>query len=137
MLRVIPNLLTLKSYLTVSQLVNKYLKNSISKKSVFNPLLVGGDPHTTTSIYALIHYLERKWGVFFCMGGTGKIVSELKKLMIDNGIIIKTNTEAKEFVVEKNKITKIITNNDEISNIDLVVCNADPPVVYSKLLKKI
>ena len=70
------------------------------------------------------------------MGGTGKIVSELKKLMIDNGIIIKTNTEAKEFVVEKNKITKIITNNDEISNIDLVVCNADPPVIYSKLLKK-
>ena len=137
MLRVIPNLLTLKSYLTVSQLVNKYLKNSYLRKAFsIHPLLVGGDPHTTTSIYALIHYLERKWGVFFCMGGTGKIVSELKKLMIDNGIIIKTNTEAKEFVVEKNKITKIITNNDEISNIDLVVCNADPPVVYSKLLKK-
>ena len=70
------------------------------------------------------------------MGGTGKIVSELKKLMIDCGIKIKTNTEAKEFIVENNRITKIITNNEEISNIDLVVCNADPPMVYSKLLKK-
>ena len=56
--------------------------------------------------------------------------------MIDCGIKIKTNTEAKEFIVENNRITKILTNNEEISNIDLVVCNADPPMVYSKLLKK-
>ena len=70
------------------------------------------------------------------MGGTGKIVSELKKLMIYCGIDIKTNTEAKEFIVENNKIIKILTNNGEIYNPDLVVCNADPPMVYSKLLKK-
>ena len=137
MIAVIPNLIILKSYLTVSQLVNNYLKNPYLRKAFsIHPLLVGGDPHTTTSIYALIHYLERKWGVFFCMGGTGKIVSELKKLMIENGIKIKTNTEVKELVVENNKISKIITNNEEISNFDLVVCNADPPMVYSKLLKK-
>tara|TARA_B100001057_G_scaffold136908_1_gene136535 strand:- start:915 stop:2393 length:1479 start_codon:yes stop_codon:yes gene_type:complete len=137
MLGVIPNLIILQSYLTVSQLVNKYLKNPYLRKAFsIHPLLVGGDPHTTTSIYALIHYLERKWGVFFCMGGTGKIVSELKKLMIANGVNIKTNTEVKEFVLENNKISKIITNNEEITNFDLVVCNADPPMVYSKLLNK-
>ncbi len=137
MISVIPNLIILKSYLTVSQLVNKYLKNPYLRKAFsIHPLLVGGDPHTTTSIYALIHYLERKWGVFFCMGGTGKIVSELEKLMIDCGIKIKTNTEVKELVVENNKISKIITNKEEIVDFDLVVCNADPPVVYSKLLKK-
>ena len=66
----------------------------------------------------------------------GDCLSELKKLMVDSGVKIKTNTEAKEFIVENNKITKILTNNEEISNIDLVVCNADPPMVYSKLLKK-
>ena len=64
------------------------------------------------------------------MGGTGKIVSELKKLMINNGIKIKRNTEAKEFIVENNKIIKILTDNEEISDLDLVVCNADPPMVY-------
>ncbi len=137
MLRVVPNLIILQSYLTVSQLVNRYLKNPYLRKAFsIHPLLVGGDPHTTTSIYALIHYLERKWGVFFCMGGTGKIVSELKKLMIENGVKIKINTEVKEFVLENNKISKIITNNEEITNFDLVVCNADPPMVYSKLLNK-
>ncbi len=137
MIKVIPNLIILKSYLTVSQLVNSYLKNPYLRKAFsIHPLLVGGDPHTTTSIYALIHYLERKWGVFFCMGGTGKIVSELKKLMIDSGIKIKTNTEVKEFILKNNQISKIVTNNEEITNFDLVVCNADPPMVYNKLLKK-
>lgn len=137
MLLVIPNLISLNSYLTVSQLVNKYLKNSYLRKAFsIHPLLVGGDPHTTTSIYALIHFLERKWGVFFCMGGTGKIVAELKKLMIENNIKIKTNTDVKEFVIEDNKIKKIITNKEDITDFDLVICNADPPMVYSKLLKK-
>ena len=56
--------------------------------------------------------------------------------MVDCGVKIKTNTEAKEFIVENNKITKILTNNEEITDLDLVVCNADPPMVYSKLLKK-
>ena len=137
MIKVIPSLIILKSYLTVSQLVNKYLKNAYLRKAFsIHPLLVGGDPHTTTSIYALIHYLERKWGVFFCMGGTGKIVFELKKLMTEVGIEIMTNTEVEELVVENDKISEIITNKGKISNFDLVVCNADPPMVYSKLLKK-
>ena len=136
MIGVIPNLLILQSYFTVSQLVNKYLKNNYLRKAFsIHPLLVGGDPHTTTSIYALIHYLERKWGVFFCMGGTGKIVSELKNLMIESGIEIKTKTEVKEFIIENDKISKIITNKETMTNFDLVVCNADPPMVYSKLLK--
>ena len=75
MAKQIPSLIKLKSYLTVSQLVNSKLKNKYLRKAFsIHPLLVGGNPFTTTSIYALIHYLERKWGVYFCMGGTGKIV---------------------------------------------------------------
>ncbi len=132
----IPSLIKLKSYLTVSQLVNKYLKNTYLRKAFsIHPLLVGGDPHTTTSIYLLIHYLERKWGVYFCMGGTGKIVSELKKLMIENKIKIKTNTNVQELVIKNNKITEIITDKEKINDFDLVVCNADPPTVYSEMIK--
>ena len=136
MLVLIPSLIKLKSYLTVSQLVNKYIKNPYLRKAFsIHPLLVGGDPHTTTSIYLLIHYLERKWGVYFCMGGTGKIVSELKKLMIENDIKIKTNTNVKKLIVENNKIINIVTDNENITDFDLVVCNADPPTVYSEMLK--
>ena len=83
MCKQIPALIKLKAHLTVSQLVGRYLKNpKIRSAFSIHPLLVGGNPFNTTSIYALIHYLERNWGVYFCMGGTGKIITELKKLVI-------------------------------------------------------
>ena len=61
--------------------VNKYIKNpNLRAAFSIHPLLVGGNPFSTTSIYALIHFLERNWGVYFSMGGTGKLVKELTKL---------------------------------------------------------
>ena len=136
MVKQIPSLLKLQSYLTVSGLVNKYLKNSFMRKAFsIHPLLVGGDPHTTTSIYALIHYLERKWGVYFCMGGTGKIIQELENLALSNGINIMKNTDVEEIILENNLVTGLRLNNKEIVNFNAVICNADPPTVYAEMIK--
>ena len=135
MAKQVPSLVKLKSYLTVSQLVNSKLKNEFLRKAFsIHPLLVGGNPFTTTSIYALIHYLERKWGVFFCMGGTGKIVRELEKLMIKNNITIKKNTDIDKIITQNNQATGVKTTTGEIINADAVICNADPPTVYKEML---
>jgi len=75
MVKQVPALLILKCYKTVSQMVNSHLKHPLIRQAFsIHPLLVGGNPFKTTAIYTLIHYLERRWGVFFCMGGTGKLV---------------------------------------------------------------
>ena len=135
MAKQIPSLVKLKSYLTVGQLVNNNLKNEFLRKAFsIHPLLVGGNPFTTTSIYALIHYLERKWGVFFCMGGTGKIVRELEKLMLNNGITIKKNTDVAKIKINNNRATGITTSTGEEIDADTVICNADPPTVYKEML---
>ena len=71
MMAQVPALLRLRSYRTVAGLVNSHIRHPLLRQAFsIHPLLVGGNPFTTTSIYALIHYLERRWGVFFCMGGT-------------------------------------------------------------------
>ncbi len=76
MLAQIPSLMRLKSHLTVSQMVNRYMKHDLMRQAFsIHPLLVGGNPFNTTSIYALIHFLEREWGVHFAMGGTGALVA--------------------------------------------------------------
>ncbi len=63
MLMQVPALLVLKSYLSVYSLVGKFLKDDRLRRAFsIHPLLVGGNPMQTTSIYCLIHYLERKWG---------------------------------------------------------------------------
>ena len=135
MAKQVPSLVKLKSYLTVGQLVNSKLKNEFLRKAFsIHPLLVGGNPFTTTSIYALIHYLERKWGVFFCMGGTGKIVQELERLMIENDITVKKNTDITKIKVKNNRATGVITSTGDEIDADVVICNADHPTVYKEML---
>jgi phytoene desaturase len=101
MLKQLPALIRLKSYLTVHGLVRTFITHEkLQKIFSVHPLLVGGNPFTTTSIYTLIHYLERKWGIHFCMGGTGALVAGLEKLMIEEGIGIKLNTDVDHIVVK-------------------------------------
>ena len=82
MLKVAPDLIKLQSYLTVYQYVSKFVKNDFLRQVFsFHPLLVGGNPFDTTSIYAMIHYLEREWGVHYAVGGTGAIVDALRQIV--------------------------------------------------------
>jgi phytoene desaturase len=135
MIRQIPNLIRLRADKTVSGFVKGYIKHPLLRQALsIHPLLVGGNPFSTTSIYSLIHYLEKKWGIHFCKGGTGKLVEELAKLMQRNKIEILTNTEVKKINYTNNKVQSVIINNDEELYFDHIICNADPPVVYKKLL---
>ena len=82
MIKQIPSLFKLKSYNSVYTFISSYIKNEKLRKAfTIHPLLVGGNPYSTTSIYALILFLERKWGVHYSMGGTGNIINALEKLM--------------------------------------------------------
>ena len=89
----IPRLVQLGSYRSVWDFVTKYFHSPKIRQALsIQPLLVGGSPFDTTSIYGLIHYLERKWGVFYAEGGTGAIVAALGKLMEEEGVNIRLNT---------------------------------------------
>ena len=137
MIQQLPALLKLKSYKSVYSLVSSFIKNEKLRRMLsMHPLLVGGNPFTTTSIYGLILYLEKKWGIHYSMGGTGNIIKGLEKLMLEEGIDIIKNSEVTEIISKSNKITGIKLNNQEIIEAENVVCNADPPAFYEKMLKK-
>ena len=100
-----------------------------------HPLLVGGNPFTTTSIYALILFLEKKWGIHYSMGGTGSVVKALEKLMEEENIRVIKDAEVTE-IISKNKDVKAVKiNKSKIIDCDYVVCNSDPPNVYKNLIK--
>ena len=136
MIKQIPYLLKLKSYESVSKMVSRHIKNkNIRSAFSIHPLLVGGNPYTTTSIYSLIHFLERKWGVFFCMGGTGKLVEELTNLMKRNDINIETNKNLKSVEHKDSVAYKAITECGKEYKFDNLIFNGDPPVFYKEILK--
>jgi phytoene desaturase len=137
MLAQLPNLMRLRSDRTVWQFVSKYLRHPhIRRAFSIPPLLVGGNPFTTTSIYSLIHYLERAWGVHFCMGGTGALVNALEDLMRRHHITIKTGAEVEEIEMGNGRATGVRLKDGQRIAASHVVCNADPPSVYQHLLPK-
>jgi phytoene desaturase len=136
MLKQIPALLKLKSYQSVYKLVSSYISNEkLRRVFSMHPLLVGGNPFTTTSIYTLILYLEKKWGIHYSIGGTGRVVNALEKLMREEGIEIIKNAEVTEMLSSDNKIKGVQINNKENIYGNYVVCNSDPPNVYKNLIK--
>ena len=136
MIKQIPSLLKLRSYQSVYKLVSSFISNDkLRRVFSMHPLLVGGNPFTTTSIYTLILFLEKKWGIHYSMGGTGNIIKGLEKLMSEENIKVFKNSEATEIISENKKIKGVKINNKNILECDYVVCNSDPPNVYNNLIK--
>jgi phytoene desaturase len=137
MMQQLPALLKLKSYKSVYSLVSSYIQSEKLRRMLsMHPLLVGGNPFSTTSIYGLILYLEKKWGIHYSMGGTGNIIKGYEKLMKEVGIKILKESEVTKIISKNNKITGVQINNQTDIDTDNIICNADPPAVYEKLLNQ-
>ena len=135
MLKVAPDLIKLQSYKTVYKYVEQFIDNEFLRRCFsFHPLLVGGNPFDTTSIYAMIHYLEREWGVHYAMGGTGAIVNALEKLILEQGGTIQTEAEVEEILVDNGSAKGVRLKNGETIMADEVVSNADVAFTYKNLI---
>ena len=139
MLRIVPAMMKLRSYLTVHQLVSRFVKHPDLRTVLsFHPLLVGGNPYQTTSIYALILYLERKWGVWFALGGTGAIVKALVDLFTSQGGTLRQSETVEEILVtpglDRARARGVRLRGGAEIPADLVVSNADVGFTYRYLL---
>jgi phytoene desaturase len=116
--------------------VNRHIKDyRLRQVFSFHPLLIGGNPFRTTSIYALIHKLEQEWGVWFAMGGTGALVKALVKLFKDLGGSIRYNTEVAEILVNADGAASgVRLADDTVMPAGAVVCNGDISQAYLSLI---
>lgn len=135
MMKVAPDLIKLQSYKTVYKYVSKFIKDDFLRQCFsFHPLLVGGNPFDTTSIYAMIHYLEREWGVHYAMGGTGAIVNAFEKLITEQGGKFQLEAEVDEILVKNGKATGVRLKDGEVLDADIVVANSDVGFTYKNMI---
>jgi phytoene desaturase len=139
MARIVPDMIKLQSYRTVYGLVSRFVRDDRLRQVLsFHPLLVGGNPFETTSIYALIGWLERKWGVWFPMGGTGSLVKGLVKLIEGQGSVVRLGVEVSRIDVEDGpagrRATGVTLADGTRLRADVVVSNADSAFTYKHLL---
>jgi len=137
MLKVAPDLVRLQSYLSVYQYASKFVQDEFLRRCFsFHPLLIGGNPFDSPSIYAMIHYLEREWGIHYAIGGTGAIVNAMVRLLEELGGKIHLNAEVDEILIEGRRTTGIRMKDGTLHRADHVVANADVGWVYDKMIRK-
>ncbi len=137
MVKVAPDLVRLRAHRSVAAFVNGYFKDErLRQVFSFHPLLVGGNPFQSTSIYALIHTLEQKWGVWFAMGGTGALVDALVRLFKEEGGTLRLDAEVAEITVhaDSKRATGVRLANGEHLAADAVVSNGDVARTYMDLV---
>jgi phytoene desaturase len=135
MLDQIPLLLRLRADRSVWSLVSKHIAHPNLRQALsIQPLLIGGNPFETTSIYSLIHYLEQQWGVYYAVGGTGAVVSALTRLMQEQGVNIRHGTTVKRLVLEGRTARGVELESGERIMSDVIVSNADPMHLYRHMV---
>lgn len=135
MVKVAPDLVRLRADLPVFKRVGQFIKDpALRQVFSFEPLLIGGNPLDCSAIYAMIHYLEKTWGVHFAMGGTGALVKGLVKLFEDLGGQLVLNAKASEIVVEDGRTTGVRTTDGTHYPARYVIANSDVANTYRKLI---
>ena len=137
LLRVLPDLVRLRADRSVAAHVNRFITDDRLRRTFsFHPLLVGGNPFRTSSVYALIHRLEQQWGVLFAMGGTGALVRGLVKLFEEIGGKVRLSSEVAEIEVDRatKRTTGVRLVSGERVPADAVVCNGDLAEGYRRLV---
>lgn len=135
MARIAPEMVRLSSYRSVYSFVSKFIRHpKLRVVFSFHPLLIGGNPFTASSIYCLIAFLEKRWGVHFAMGGTGRLVQGLVKLIEGQGGAVLCGREVSEIIVSNGAATGVRLASGETIDADIVVSNADSAWTYRHLL---
>lgn len=140
MLKVAPDLVRLQSYKSVYGYVSQFIQDEFLRRCFsFHPLLIGGNPFDAASLYVLIHYLEREWGIHYAMGGTGSIVKAFDKLLGELGVKVHVNTPVQEIVAERSgrgrgKVLGVRLGDGTRVPADAVISNADVAWTYLNLL---
>ena len=135
----LPAMAKMKAWRSMFGLVSGYIKHPKLRMAMsLQTLLIGGNPFSVTGVYSLINALERRFGVYSAMGGTGSIINGMCKLLTDRQVPVRFNAEVKKIVVEGGRATGVeLFNKDGTSEqlaADIVVCNSDTSWTYMNLI---
>ncbi|MBV9671394.1 MAG: phytoene desaturase, partial [Verrucomicrobia bacterium] len=135
MVKIAPDLVRLNAHESVYKTICHFVKDpALRQVFSFHPLLIGGNPFQASSIYSMIHFLERRWGVHFAMGGTGALVEALLRLFREMGGEFRLNARVEEILIEKGQVHGVRLTDGQILQSGIVVSNGDCANTYMKLV---
>ncbi|GAC1302559.1 MAG: phytoene desaturase family protein [Vulcanimicrobiaceae bacterium] len=142
MLRIVPDLLRLGAVQPLYRFVSRFVRSEKLRAVLsFESLLVGGNPMHVPAIYAMIHFVEKTWGVHFAMGGTGALVRGFVRKFEELGGTMRYESEVARIDVEKRprkkpQVRGVTLASGERLGADLVASNGDYAGTYGMVDKR-
>ena len=134
MLKAAPSLARYQAWRSVYSIVSGFVQSEKLRQALsFHTLLVGGNPMTTSAIYALIHKLERDGGVWFARGGTNRLVAGMVKHFEGLGGTLRLDDPVERIETDGKKATTIRTRSGWSERFDAIASNADIVRTYDML----
>jgi len=135
MLRIVPDLLRLGAIQPLYAFVSRFVRSEKLRAVLsFESLLVGGNPMHVPAIYAMIHFVEKTWGVHFAMGGTGALVRAFVRKFEELGGTIRYESEVTQIDVvpakRKPRVRGVVLASGERLDADLIASNGDYARTY-------
>ncbi len=135
MLKAAPALARYQAWRSVYSIVSSYVQNEKLREALsFHTLLVGGNPMATSSIYALIHKLEKDGGVWFAKGGTNRLVAGMVRHFERIGGTLRLGDQVEEIETQGERVVAVRTRSGWRGEADAVASNADIMHSYRDLL---
>jgi len=135
MVKAAPALMKYRAWRSVYSVVSSYVKDERLRQALsFHTLLVGGNPMTTSAIYALIHTIEKRGGVWFARGGTNALVSAMVRLFERLGGTLRLGDPVATIDTAGDRATGITTAGGWHGEADMVATNGDLMHSYEALL---
>jgi phytoene desaturase len=135
LLAAMPSMVRMRAWRTMHGLVSGYFKHPKLRIAMsLQTLLIGGNPFSVTGVYSLINALERRFGVYSAIGGTGALVRGLAGLLEARGVPVRCNAEVRQVVIENGRATGVELAGGERLRADIVVCNSDTAWTYKHLV---
>ncbi|KQM64243.1 phytoene dehydrogenase [Sphingomonas sp. Leaf17] len=135
MIKAAPALAKYQAWRSVYSIVSSYVKSEKLREALsFHTLLVGGNPFTTSAIYALIHKLEKDGGVWFARGGTNRLVAAMVTQFERIGGVLRLNDPVVQIETLGDRATGVVTKSGWSSPADMVAANSDIMHTYRDLL---
>jgi phytoene desaturase len=136
MVKASPQLARLQAWRSVYSAVSRFIEHPRLRETFsFHSLLVGGNPFSTSAIYTLIHFLERKWGVHFPRGGTGALVEALVALFRELGGELRLGCDVDRILTRNGRVSGLASSDGWQAPFEVVASNADVVHTYGRLLR--
>lgn len=135
LLEALPSFLRMNAWRSLHSLVASHIKHpKLRMVMSFHTLLIGGNPFSVTCAYALIHSLEKNWGVHSAMGGTGAIVQGLVRLLAERQVLVRCNTAVTQIRIADGRAQGVELADGSFIPAEMVVSNADAAWTYRHLV---